>query len=161
MKNVFSEKSFCKSKTLLFYQIIYYLFAVAHRVETDVYPTGALCVTFHDQLIKWQVVADVCEPLLALLNIAVQEQVNGLPLHVLAVCYAAHGLVERGTAISAGDDDRFSIPLAQWFQYLCNQCCQVGYLLHAWRVLDAELLGCVGITKLFEREMAGKDCAHN
>ena len=93
------------SRRLFLQQILDHLSAVPPEVwkdERDMYPVRAgLGILFPNELVKGQVILDILEPLAALLQVAVDAEVYGLPFQVLRIAHAANGLVQSLTAEAA------------------------------------------------------------
>jgi hypothetical protein len=90
-----------------------------------------------DELIEWQMLADVVEPPLALLQVSVYTEVGGLPFAVLAVCHTADGFVECLASESAAYLDRLTHRNAQRFQHISRKVHQVDGLLYVRLIIDA------------------------
>ena len=83
------------------------VFAKVGEDERDVYPVGArLWVVFPDELVEWQMVFDILEPLAALLNVTINTEVSGLSFQMLTIIYTTNGLVECLRAETATNLDR-------------------------------------------------------
>lgn len=110
--------------------------------ERHMYPLGAgLWILFPYQLVEWQMVTDILEPLSAFLAVAVYAEVSGLTFHVLTVGNTADGLVQLLRSEAAANLDGFVHSLAQRLQNECSQVNQVYHLLHRWLVVDTLRLG--------------------
>ena len=121
--------------------------------EGDVYPVGAVLTMFPDELVKVQMRLDVVEPPLALLHVATDAEVCGLPSHVLRVRHTADGTVELFTAEAAGYGYRLIHCLAERFKDVTGQIDQRNDLLHRRLVVYPSRLGRSRCAELFEREM--------
>ena len=116
------------------------------------YPTAArLGVFLPDELVEGQVLADVLEPLAALLDVTVDAKVSGLPREVLRVGDTAHGFVQLLTAEAAANLDGFAHRLAQWLQHVY----EVHHLAHGWHIVDALILGGLRGVEFFDCEVHG------
>ena len=98
--------------------------------EGDVYPVGAVLTMFPDELIERQVGLDVVEPPLALLHVATDAEVCGLPSHVLRVRHTADGTVELFAAEAAGYGYLLIHCLAERFEDVTGQIDQRDDLLY-------------------------------
>ena len=117
------------------------------------YPIRAVSGVLPYQLIERQVCLDVVEPPLALLQVATDAEVCGLPSHVLRVRHTADGTVELFTAEAAGDGYRLIHCLAERFKDVTGQIDQRDDLLHRRLVVYPSRLGRLRCAELFEREM--------
>ena len=105
----YEQQSRCHS-ALFLQEVVYHLVAVLAEVwiyERHMHPIGALRVVLPDKLVEWQMVADIIEPLAALLDVAIDAEVCRLTLHVLRVVDTADGLVQSFAAESAAYLDGF------------------------------------------------------
>ena len=131
---------------LLLQIIVEHLSTVAPEIgmdETDVHPFRAgAWILLPDELVEWQVVFDVLEPLAAFCSVATDTEISGLTSHVLRVAHTAHGCIKSLTAIAAADRHGLLHRHAQWFQDVGREVHQVDQLLHTWRVVDSLGLRC-------------------
>lgn len=93
----------------------------AAQVGVGVYPGKAL---FPDELVKGAVALEPLEPFQTYLD-AGKMQITGLSRKMLGMVCAAHQLVKLTAAITAADNNRFSILLSQGLQNLLAEVLEV------------------------------------
>ena len=93
----------------------------AAQVGVSVYPGEAL---LPDELVKGAVALEPLEPFQAYLD-AGKMQITGLSRKMLGMACAAHQLVKLTAAITAADNNRFSIVLSQGLQNLLAEVLEV------------------------------------
>lgn len=115
---------------VLCFVIVYGLSPVATGGVRHVYPFRACAVGLVEQLVEYSVVED-CLVQLAQVLYALYLQVSGFTILVLTGRFAAHGCIERGTAVAARDIDRRTESRAGGFEDIAAQGTQVVH--HLWR----------------------------
>ena len=153
------------ARFLLLDEIVDHVLSVLAEIgehERDMHPIRSrLRVVLPDELVEWQVVLDVVEPPLALLDVATDTEVCGLPLQVLRVIHTAHGFVELLTSETAADGNRFAHRHAQGLQDVGSEIDEVDHLLHRGFVVDTEPLRRVAGVELFHCEVHRYGGVHN
>ena len=124
------------------------------------HPVAALRIVLQNELVKRQILADVVKPLLALLQVAIDTEVNGLPLQVLRVIDTANGLVQGLAAKAGANLDGFLHRNAQRLQDIRTQINQVDHLLRIRLVVDSFPFGCFTCAQLFHCKVHGYWCTH-
>ena len=114
-----------------------------------------------DELVELAVGANPFKPPLALLDVAVDAEVSGLTREVLAVAYTAYGTVQLRTTVARANLDGFAHRVAQWLQYVVNQCAQGAHLVNARGIDYAQLLSGCGVAQLFQREVLTNSGRHD
>jgi len=117
------------------------------------HPVGAFDVVLPDELVKFQMVADVGKPPRSLGEVVVYAEVGGLAVHVLAVAHAAYGIIQFRASVAAPDLYFTAPPLAQWLQYGHTQSREVDDGLPVGFVIYAPRPRCRAGRELFQCEM--------
>ena len=117
----------------------------------DVYP-GSATGMLPDELVEREMAGDIVEPLTAGLYVG-QVDVGGLAQAVLGAGYSAHCLVELAATVTAGDNDRHTSMLSQWFEHLLTEALQVGNGVGARFITYAEARSGGGASELLQHKM--------
>ena len=128
---------------LFLLQIVDDLSAVRTEVGIDerhMHPVDAALVMLPDELVEWQVVADILEYLSAKRHVALNVDVCRLALQVLGVIHSTNGFVQLLAAVAAADTDGFAHRHSQRLQYEGAEIDEVDHLLSAWFIVYSETL---------------------
>ena len=128
---------------LFLLQVVDDLSAVRTEVgidERDMHPVGAAFVVLPDELVEWQVIADILKYLLTKRHVALNVDVCRLTLQVLGVIDSTNGLVQLLAAVAAADLDRLAHRHAERFEHESTQIDEVDHLLDAWFIIYTETL---------------------
>lgn len=128
--------------------------------ERDVHPVGASLVMLPDELVEGKVVADIVEPPLALLQIAVDTEVSCLTFAMLRVCHTSYGCIQFATTEAAANLDRFAHRLTKRLQDVGAEIHYIDLLLGVGLIVYAfRLGGCRGV-HFFDCEVHGDGSIH-
>lgn len=117
----------------------------AEQVGVGVYPGEAL---LPDELVEGALALEPVEPFQAYLETGKME-ISCLSRKMLGMTCAAHQAVELSAAITAADNNRFSIVLSQGLQNLLAEVLEVSDNADGRLIANAMLCGCSTPGKLF------------